>query len=346
MAVPEQAVVLRALAQAVARPNCRLLEVGSWCGDSAVVLGNVAKANGGHLYCIDWWKGNVGTDLERIANSRDIYSLFWERVCDAGLDDTIIPIRGSSKDVAEILAHEAFDLVYLDADHRFDCIMTDIKDFAPLVRSDGILCGDDCEGWLTDFEADFLEKGKSEDFYESVHCGVVLAEGQTFPAYSIDYNIWSVKKTATGWIATEMRLDGIAKKRQFPPPLLEARGTYNIMRYGRTIFAVPHSLGAIDITDEKIRSTESILSAPTLAAARERVDAAMHALDRNHAATDLPILVSALEGHNIVFFRAKYYAIPVRLGEVRLEHDDVTDKPGIHIANTLEHILEKIKGIA
>ena len=273
MAAAEQAVVLSTFAEQVAYPGCRLLEIGTWCGDSAVVLGAVAKRYGGHLYCIDWWKGNVGTDLERIAGEQDVFSVFWQRVREEGLEDTIIPIRGRSDDVAAILADGKFDLIYIDGDHRFEGIVKDIDNFAPLVRDGGILCGDDCEGRLSDFDPEFLEEGSTRDFTESVHCGVVLAVGNSFKNCSIDYNIWSVRKTGAEWEPTDLIFPGIMKKRQFPPPLIGSFQNYNILRYGRSVYAVPHGL-AVDITDEAARRHPEILTAYSVADLHRKIQLA------------------------------------------------------------------------
>jgi predicted O-methyltransferase YrrM len=273
MAVEEQAVVLAALgAAAAARAGCRFLEVGSWCGDSAVVLGKIAKEQGGRLYCVDWWKGNVGTGLESVARKVDVYSLFWQRILQEGLEDIVIPIRGRSADVAGILADGAFDLIYIDGDHRFNSVQSDIANFAPRVRNDGILCGDDCEGRITDFDAAFLDAGKDLDFLESVHCGVVLAVGEAFPHCSIDYNIWSVRRAGAGWKATDVALHDLPRKQQFPPPLIETYAGHNLVRYGRLVYAIPHALGPVDITEESVRDKLHALSSPSVASLRKKID--------------------------------------------------------------------------
>ena len=43
LASVEQEVVLRTLAESVAYPGCKFLEVGSWLGDSTIILAKVAK---------------------------------------------------------------------------------------------------------------------------------------------------------------------------------------------------------------------------------------------------------------------------------------------------------------
>lgn len=200
----EQRIVLHLLAESVQRDRCKFLEIGSWCGDSTVIFGKVAKKVGSHLFCIDWWKGNPNTELEKIASTRDIFSLFWNRICREGLEDVVIPIRGRSEVISRILKNRVFDLVFIDGDHRYENMLRDIKMYAPLVRKNGILCGHDCEGRIDDFEMSFLKLGKDRDYYEGVHCGVVLAVGSTFKNYSLDYGIWSVQATGqgSGWKPT------------------------------------------------------------------------------------------------------------------------------------------------
>ena len=107
---------------------------------------------------------------------------------------------------------------------------------------------------------------------ESVHCGVVLAVGDVFPVCSIDYNIWSVRKTGTGWKATDVALSGIPRKRQFSPPLIETYAAHNLVRYGRLIYAIPHALGQVDITEESVRDKLHALSSPSVASLRKMID--------------------------------------------------------------------------
>ncbi len=131
LASVEQEIVLRTLARSVARPGCRFLEVGSWCGQSTVVLARVAQEFGGCLFCVDWWRGNPGTELVQIASREDVFSHFWQRLRREGLDDVVIPIRGRCDRVAEVLRAESFQLVFLDADHRYVAVSQDIPAYAP-----------------------------------------------------------------------------------------------------------------------------------------------------------------------------------------------------------------------
>lgn len=250
----EQEIVLRMLAESVAYSGCKFLEVGSWLGDSAIILAKVAQEHKGFLFCVDWWKGNIGTDLVNVASKVDIFSVFWSRICKEGLEDTVIPIRSRSDLAANILKGNSFNLIFLDADHRYDAISDDIKRYGPLVnRNKGVFCGHDCEGRISDYETSFLKKGKNIDYYETVHCGVVLAVGEAFKDYSINHSIWSVQFShkLNAWIPTSVKFKEIPDERQAITSPLGFSKSYLLVRYGKSIYAISRSNNFSNIKKKK-----------------------------------------------------------------------------------------------
>jgi hypothetical protein len=320
-----QEAVLRGLALAAARSGCRFLEIGSWCGDSTLILANVVREFGGQLFCIDWWKGNAGTDLAAIADREDVFSLFWQRICRAGLEDSVMPLRGRSQSVMPVLKENSFHLIFIDADHRYQQVKQDIASAVPLVlRPGGILCGHDCEGKISDYEQDFLETGKDQDCFESVHCGVVHAVGEAFPDCSINHSIWSVRALdrANSWEATGLRFPDIPDSKQAPPPPIASTRSHNLIRYGSRVYAVPHGLADLDITDEKQRNQAIILSALTLAEAQKLAREAEDAVERARIARELQLRFSptlreeGYLGFNIVAYAGCFYALAQNIGPV------------------------------
>ncbi len=303
----EQKVVLSSLAAMAAGNGCRFLEIGSWCGDTALVLGKAAKTSGGKLFCVDWWKGSPGTALFEAARKRDVYSFFWNRVCEAGLADTVIPVRARSEDVAPILERGSFDLVFIDGDHRYAAISRDIEICSPLVRDGGILCGHDCDGRMTDFDVEFLEEGKDEDFHESVHCGVVLAVGRAFGDCSIDYNIWSVRAKDGRWEPSE--IDYPLQKGQFAPPPIGVTRDYTLIRFGRTVYAVPRSRACPVISEDSLKETDGVVKARTL-------KEALKAIGEDISPASSPMLWDSYRDFNLIQYGKRFLAISRTLGEV------------------------------
>lgn len=332
-ATQEQKTVLRALAESVARPGCRFLEVGSWCGDSTVILGNVAKENGGHVFCVDWWKGNIGTELASIAAKHDVFSHFWKRMELEALQDIVIPIRGNSHHVSEVLKENTFDLLFIDGDHRYEAALDDIRRYRPLVRREkGILCGDDCEGYLRDFDRDFLEEGKGQDVHETVHCGVVLAVGSLFKEYSIHYGIWSVLSAALGsWKKVSLSLPGIPGKKQLDPNPLGFTEQYCFYRYGRWVYAVPRAWLDFDIASQSNRQRKGILRAIS-------VEELEKIAGETICAKGVPLLTTSYKGWNIVEYDHHFYAVSQALGPLDLTKEEERNRPEVLVAESHEEI--------
>jgi predicted O-methyltransferase YrrM len=274
MPTSEERVVLRNLALSVAGNGCKILEIGSWCGDSAKIFGQVAREKDGQLFCVDWWRGNLGTGLMEIAEKVDVFSIFWDRMRSESLEESVVPIRGRSDLVVKVLKNHTFDLVFIDGDHRYESVLADIRAYAPLVRKGGILCGHDCEGRISDYDQAFLGTGKAVDYYETVHCGVVLAVGASFEDYSINHAIWSVRAIddSGSWEATNVVFPEIVEKRQPPPPFLACTDSYLIQRYGRLVYAIPRSVQWVDITSEQLRNDSRVIRAESLAQLAEQLD--------------------------------------------------------------------------
>lgn len=334
IAVEEQKVILYTLANSATEKGCNILEIGSWCGESSTVLGKIAKRKNGRLFCIDWWKGNVGMELEQIAKNHDIFSVFWENMKREGLEDVVIPIRARSDIVADIFHKEYFDFIYIDGDHRYEAALNDIKMYAPLLKQGGIICGDDCEGYSSDYDRDFLEIGKSFDAYESVHCGVILAVAEYFPVYSLNYNIWSARKASMGiiykikdifgkrcdeWECPNISFDLVKDKRLYQPPVIEGYRGYNLIRYGKLVYAVPQYIQQFDVTNEQDRQNQVIIAGRSAHEVKKLID--------EHVMTypNPPHLIEErYKGFNIIGYNDKYYAMDIGIGDADIATVDVS----------------------
>jgi hypothetical protein len=98
-----------------------------------------------------------------------------------------------------------FDLVYLDGDHRYKQVSTDIRNAERLVGDGGILCGDDLElqAPAVDLEnakdnahLDFILDPKTGQYY---HPGITLAVAECFGDVSSWDGFWAVRKCGSKW---------------------------------------------------------------------------------------------------------------------------------------------------
>ena len=125
-----------------------LLEVGSYCGKSAVYLGAAAQQAGRVLFCVDHHRGSeenqpgwehhdpevVDPDLGVI----DTLPFFRRTVADAGLEGTIVAVVGDSPTVASLWA-TPLAMVFIDGGHGAEPAHRDYEGWTPHVRPGGLL---------------------------------------------------------------------------------------------------------------------------------------------------------------------------------------------------------------
>jgi len=123
-----------------------LVEVGSWVGLSAMAI---LRSGGDHfqprLFCVDTWEGSSDSEKSR----EDFQQYGKEKVLGTFcqnlkgyLHHEVFPLVGSSQFWARHFFAWA-DLVFLDADHRYECLKEDILAWRKVLRPGGILCGHD-----------------------------------------------------------------------------------------------------------------------------------------------------------------------------------------------------------
>ncbi len=157
-----------------------VVEIGSWCGRSAIVLGTAIKSlNNSKLYCIDlfpekqdWiqnqdksysftvksqgkeyagyheqtvWQEPFEKDIAPIYEKYNgIYDIFLENIEKQNLQDFIVAYKGTSNLFFDNRP-DTFKcrLAFLDADHSYDAVCQDIKNVDKYLVKGGWICFDD-----------------------------------------------------------------------------------------------------------------------------------------------------------------------------------------------------------
>ncbi|HZP31311.1 MAG TPA: class I SAM-dependent methyltransferase [Acidimicrobiia bacterium] len=131
-----------------AAPTGPLLEVGTYCGKSAVYLGAAARAGGTILYTVDHHRGSEENQpgwewhdprlVDPATGRIDTLPFFRRTIEGAGLEDVVVAVVGPSTTVA---AHWATPLgmVFVDGGHAFDVALADYESWSPHVAAGGLL---------------------------------------------------------------------------------------------------------------------------------------------------------------------------------------------------------------
>lgn len=125
-----------------------LLEIGSYCGKSAIYLGAAAQKTGTVLFTIDHHRGSEeqqpGCEYHdaRLVDPETglVDTLPWLRraIASAGLEDVVIAIVGRSEAIAGLWG-TPLGLLFLDGGHSEESAQADYAGWAPHVAPEGLL---------------------------------------------------------------------------------------------------------------------------------------------------------------------------------------------------------------
>ena len=125
-----------------------VLEIGSYCGRSAVIIGSACRLNNSILFSIDHHTGSEEQQPGQQYFDPDLYDentlgvntfpLFRQTLLRAGIDDTVVPIVCRSK-VAGHMWKTPLSMVFIDGGHSFDAAHTDFLTWAPHIVPGGFL---------------------------------------------------------------------------------------------------------------------------------------------------------------------------------------------------------------
>lgn len=262
----------------------QLLEIGSWAGGSAITWANALNRYNprrGSVVCVDPWKtyfeasgisqltGVKAThysEMQRALASDEIFALFQHNIRSAKVEDAVVTVRGSSEQVLPLLAARRFDLIFVDGNHSYASVLSDLRLAAELVAEGGILCGDDLELQAAEIDLSRAQQMAHVDYaldlstQKYYHPGVTLAVGEFFGStVSCHEGFWYMRKTLGGWQPIELAAlpaEGVSLPQHFrvsddfvlaPRLVKEGCNGYNIVQYGERFFALHLSLGHVDL---------------------------------------------------------------------------------------------------
>jgi len=143
-----EGLALYAAAADAARTGLPLLEVGTYCGRSTLLLADAARAAGTIVVTVDHHRGSEEQQpgweyhdpelMDPEAGAMDTLPVFRRTLRAAGLEEQVIAVVGRSPRVAAVWGGE-LGLVFIDGGHTDEHASADYEGWAPRVAPGGLL---------------------------------------------------------------------------------------------------------------------------------------------------------------------------------------------------------------
>lgn len=125
-----------------------LLEIGTYCGKSAIYLGAAARERGTVVFTVDHHRGSEENQAgwehhdTRLVDPRtgrmDTLPCFRRTMEEAGLEDVVVAVIADSPTVARHWG-TPLGLCFIDGGHAYDVALADYEAWAPFVAPGGLL---------------------------------------------------------------------------------------------------------------------------------------------------------------------------------------------------------------
>jgi predicted O-methyltransferase YrrM len=161
-------------------PTGPALEVGTYCGKSAIYLGSAAQQAGGTVFTVDHhrgseenqagWEHHDTTVVDPELGLMDTLPTFRRNIARAGLEDQVIAVIGKSLTVARHW-QTPLSLLFIDGGHGEEPARNDYEAWVPKVQPGGLLVihdvfPDPADGGRPPYEQIYLPALASGDFTE------------------------------------------------------------------------------------------------------------------------------------------------------------------------------------
>ena len=124
------------------------LEIGSYCGKSAIYIGSACKMNGSALFSIDHHCGSEEQQpgeayfdpdlLDRETGKIDTLRFFRQTIMDFNLKDTVIPVIGRSEIIGRTWQTD-LSFVFIDGSHAYESVLIDYQTWSKHLVPGGYL---------------------------------------------------------------------------------------------------------------------------------------------------------------------------------------------------------------
>lgn len=161
-----------------------MVEIGSFRGKSLASVSENIKRKNLQVVSVDLFDKVISesyVEPDVYAKRDGMLDDFVTTLEKFGLSEHVEVLAAKSTDAAELLSCTQFDLVFIDADHSYEAVKSDIEAWWPLVKEGGIMAGHDYDHNTRQWPG----------VYKAVH--------EKFGQPYFGCFIWAVRKTKDGF---------------------------------------------------------------------------------------------------------------------------------------------------
>ena len=139
--------------QAIESSEPVIVELGSCFGLSSMIIARALRNKpNAKIYCVDAWEGD-GTSVfaktrayvqEQAEKGISFFDMFKNNMTRSGYWESVTPVQGYTTEVVKTWT-EAADLVFVDADHSYEGVRKDVRDWRQHIKVGGQILMHDVE---------------------------------------------------------------------------------------------------------------------------------------------------------------------------------------------------------
>tara|TARA_B110000967_G_scaffold123592_1_gene126199 strand:+ start:390 stop:1010 length:621 start_codon:yes stop_codon:yes gene_type:complete len=118
--------------------NCRMLEIGSHMGESTALFAMSKLFT--EIHCIEPFSGEEEFNDDNLCDWGFVENQF---LLNTRHHTNIIHHKHFSQDIHEKFEDDFFDFIYIDADHSYESVKSDLINYIPKIKDNGFVGGHD-----------------------------------------------------------------------------------------------------------------------------------------------------------------------------------------------------------
>lgn len=128
-----------------------IAELGCWKGKSLCSIADIIIKKNLKVLAVDTWQGTdnvLETLLAEEAKINNIKEVFKDNIKRFGISNNVKMMQMTTTEASKLIEKNTLDFVFVDADHRYECVKDDVYNWMPLLKTGKTIAGHDAS-WHT-----------------------------------------------------------------------------------------------------------------------------------------------------------------------------------------------------